>query len=85
MGPTENDSTRLYKNGDISIVVRLANSNLVGRKSKCYFIIKVSLLFSIRLCWREINAGKTIENKFVASFLSIDYPEKRIQRKLLCC
>ena len=49
----------------------VASSNLVGRKSKCYFIIKFSLLLSIRLCWREIRpgAGKTTENKFVASFL----------------
>ena len=29
------------------------------------------------------DAGKTTENKLVASFLSIDYPEKRIQTKLL--
>ena len=66
--PTENDSTRLYKNGDISVV---ASSDLVGRKSKCCFIIKFSLLLSIRLCWKEIraDAGKTTENKFVASFL----------------
>ena len=33
----------------------VASSNLVGRKSKCYFIIKFSLLLSIRLCWREIR------------------------------
>ena len=34
-------------------------------------------------CWREIrpDAGKTTEKKFVASFLSTDYPEKRIQTK----
>ena len=50
---------------------------MVGRKSKWYFIIKFSLLLSIIFCWREIrpDAGKTTENKFVASFLSIDYPE----------
>ena len=68
--PTENDSTRLYKNGDISVVA-VASSDLVGRKSKCCFIIKFSLLLSIRLCWKEImpDAGKTTENKFVVSFL----------------
>ena len=67
--PTENDSTGLYKNGHISVVV--ASSDLVGRKSKCCFIIKFSLLLSIRYCWKEIrpDAGKTTENKFVASFL----------------
>ena len=61
---TENDSTRLYKNGDISqLLLDVPSSNLVGRKSKCYFIIKFSLLLSIRLCWREImpDAGKTTE------------------------
>ena len=69
------------------LLLRIASSNLVSRKSKWYFIIKFSLLLSIVLSWREIrpNAGKTTENKFVASFLSIDYPEKRIQTKLLCC
>ena len=47
------------------------SSNLVDRKLKCYFIIIFSLLFSIRLCWREIrpDAGKTTEHEFVASFL----------------
>ena len=55
------------------LLLRLASSNLVGRKSKWYFIIKFSLLLSIILCWREISpdAGKTTENKFVASFLSM--------------
>ena len=68
------------------LLLRVAGSNLVGRKSKWYFIVKFSLLLSIILCWREIrpDAGKTTENKFVASFLSIDYPAKRIQTKLLC-
>ena len=66
--PTENDLTRLYKNGDIS---RVASSNVVGRKLKWYFIIKFSLLLSIILSWREIrpDACKTTENEFVASFL----------------
>ena len=69
------------------LLLRVASSNLVGRKSKWYFIIKFSSLLSIIFCSREIrpDAGKTTENKCVASFLSIDYPEKRIQTKLLCC
>ena len=69
----------------ISQLYSVASSNLVARKSKWYFIIKVNLLLlSIILCWREIrpDAGKTTENRFVASSLSIDY---RIQTKLLCC
>ena len=67
MRPTENDSTQLYKNGDISGV---ANSDLVGRKSRCYFIIKFSLLLSIRLCWREIrpDAGKQLKISFLQVF-----------------
>ena len=69
------------------LLLRVAGSNLVGRKSKWYFIIKFSSLLSIVLCWREIRpyAGKTTENKFLASFFSTDYPVKRIQTKLLCC
>ena len=53
------------------LLLRVASSNLVGRKSKWYFIIKFSLLLSIILCWRDIrpDAGKTAENEFVASFL----------------
>ena len=53
------------------LLLSVASSNLVGRKSKCYFIIKFSLLLSIILCWREIRSdtGKTIKNEFVASFL----------------
>ena len=72
MQSTENDSTRLYKNGYFSAVIRsVASSVVVGRKSKCYFIIKFSLLRSTKLCWREIrpDAGKTTENEFVASCL----------------
>ena len=67
------------------LLLRVASSNLVGRKSKWYFIIKFSLLLSLIFCWREIrsDAGKTTENKFVASFLSIDYPEKGIQTTTL--
>ena len=69
------------------LLLSIASSDLVGRKSKCYFVIKFSLLLSTRLCWREIrpDADKTTENEFVASFLWHDYPEKRIRTKLLCC
>ena len=68
---TENDSTRLYKSSNISAVISVGSSNLVGRKSQCYCIIKFSLVLSIRLCWREIrpDAGKTTENEFVVNFL----------------
>ena len=53
------------------LLLRVAGSNLVGRTSKWYFIIKFSLLLSIVLSWREIrpDASKTTENEFVASFL----------------
>ena len=46
-----------------SLLLAVASSDLVGRKSKCCFLIKFSLLLSIRLCWREIrpDAGKTTE------------------------
>ena len=49
------------------LLIRVASSNLVGRTSKWYFIIKFSLFLSIVLCWREIrlDAGKTTENEFV--------------------
>ena len=45
------------------LLLALASSDLVDRKSKCCFIIKFSLLLSIRLCRREIrpDAGKTTE------------------------
>ena len=39
------------------LLLAAASSNLVDRKSKCYFIIKLSLLLYIRLCWREISPG----------------------------
>ena len=53
------------------LLLSIASSNLVARKSKCYFIIKFSLLPSIILFWRETrsDAGKTTKNEFVASFL----------------
>ena len=38
------------------LLLAIAFSNLVGRKSKCYFIIKFSLLLSIILCWSQISA-----------------------------
>ena len=53
------------------LLLSVASSNLVSRKTKCYFIIKFSLMLSIKRCWREIrpDAGKTTKNEFVASFL----------------
>ena len=53
------------------LLLRVASSDLVGRKSKWYFIIKFNSLLPIILCWREIrpDAGKATENEFVASFL----------------
>ena len=53
------------------LLLRVASSNLVGRKSKWDFIIKFSLLLSIVLRWRKIRSddGKTTENELVASFL----------------
>ena len=53
------------------LLLALASSDLVGRRSECCFIIKFNLLLFIRLCWKEIrpDAGKTTESKFVASFL----------------
>ena len=53
------------------LLLAIASSNLVGRKSNSYFIIKFSLLLSIILCWREIrpDTGKTIKNEFGANFL----------------
>ena len=52
------------------LLLRVASSNLVGRKSKWYFIIKFSLLLSFILCWREIrpDAGITIENELQVFF-----------------
>ena len=69
--PTENNSTGCTKLAISKLLLRVSSSNLVGRKSKWYFIIKFSLLLSIILCWREIrpDAGRTTENEFVASFL----------------
>ena len=65
---TENDCKKMAIS---QLLLAIASSDLVGRKSKCYFIIKFSLLLSIKLCWREIrpDTGKTIKNEFVASFL----------------
>ena len=59
----------IVKNCHPRTSLSVAGSNLVVRKSKCYFIIKFSLFLSIKL-WREIrpDAGKTTENEFVARF-----------------
>ena len=53
------------------LLLAIASSNLVDRKSKYYFIIKFSLLLFIRFCWGEVrpDAGKTTKNEFVANFL----------------
>ena len=68
------------------LLLSVASSNLVGRKSKWNFIIKFSLLLSVILSRREGQMpAKQHENEFVASFLRNDYPEKRIPAKLLCC
>ena len=52
------------------LLLVVASSDLVGRQSKCCFIIKFSLLLSVRLCWKEIrpHAGKTTENKLLQVF-----------------
>ena len=57
----------------ISQLLRAVSSNLLGGKSKWYFIIKFGFLLSIILCWREIrpDAGKTTENELVASFFEM--------------
>ena len=53
------------------LLLGVATSNLVGRTSECYFIIKFSLSLFIGIRWREIrsDAGKQLKNEFVASFL----------------
>ena len=55
------------------LLLRVASSNLVGRKLKWYFIIKFSLLLSIVLCRREIrpDAGKTTENELLQVFFEM--------------
>ena len=60
------------------LLLGVANSNLVGRKSKCYVIIKVSVLLSLRLSSKEIkpDAGKTTE-KWVCCKFSL----KRLPRE----
>ena len=67
------------------LLLSVACSNLVGRKSKFYFIIKFGLLLSMRLCWREIrpDAGKTSKNEFVASFLCKWLPREADSDKAL--
>ena len=46
------------------LLLAIASSNLAGRKSKCYFMIKCCLLLFMILCWREIRPdnGKTIKH-----------------------
>ena len=39
--PTENDSTRLYKNGDISVVIMCSWLKLDGQKVKMVFHHKI--------------------------------------------
>ena len=53
------------------LLLAIASSNLVGRKSKCYFIIKFSLLLSIIiLCWREKrpDTGKQLKMSLLRVF-----------------
>ena len=87
--PTENGSTRLYKMAISQLLLSAAGSNLVGRNTKCNFIINFSLFFSIRLCWREIrpDGGKNPdhENEFVAVFSEMRLPREADSDKLLCC
>ena len=47
---TQPDCTKMVIS---QLLLAIASSNMVGRKSKFYFIIKFSLLLSIILCWRE--------------------------------
>ena len=53
------------------LLLGVASSNLVGRKSICCFIIKFSLLLSIVLRWKDKGQipAKQLKNAFVASFL----------------
>ena len=51
------------------LLLAVASSNLVGRKSKCYFIIKFSLLLSMRLL-REIRSD-TGRNNSKMSLLQV--------------
>ena len=53
------------------LLLAIASSNLVGKKSKCYFIMKFGLLFSIILCWKDSrpDTDKPNKNEFVANFL----------------
>ena len=68
--PTENDSTVCTKMAISLLLLGVANSNLVDRKSKYYFIIKFNVLLSTRLCWKEIRvyAGKTTDKSLLQVF-----------------
>ena len=68
--PTEMTQSGCTKMAIFQLLLGVANSNMVGRKSKCYFIIKFSLLLSIRLCRREIrpDTGKTTEKGVCCKF-----------------
>ena len=52
------------------LLLAIATSNVVGRKSECYFIIKFSLLPFIILCWREIrpDAAKELKIRLLQVF-----------------
>ena len=67
------------------LLLAIGSSNLVGRKSKCYFIIKFSLLLSIKLRWIEIrpDIGKTIKNELGAFFSVKLLPRKMDSDKTL--
>ena len=52
------------------LLLSVGSSNLVGRTSRCYFIIKFSLLLSIGLCWRQIrpDTGKQFKMSLLQVF-----------------
>ena len=78
MRATENDSTRLYRNGISHLLLAIASSNLVGRKSKCYFIIKFSR-FSFYNTLLERNKAKYRAKQLKMSLLQV-FSEMTTQR-----